>query len=202
MANHAFRLYPRGFLGVNFEHPAERDAFPASQALHRLQYQIESTSNTHQHRIANPTVQALYARYLKGGISTGDFGFRKQVLQAAFAAFGVSHFNEWFFAQYKSPLVTDLHGRFLEDTVRYLETGVRELAMETWGSLVGVAPDDSQVAAPSSYVHAYFGNSEPGITRQARDDSMVNTLQAWCSHPNGVEDLLGTLHLLFGTLTV
>lgn len=161
--------YPRGFTGSKFFQEKEGEA---SQA-----------------------VEQLYHRYINDNQAGQDFEFREKVLKTALGVFGAFNFQQWFFVQYNAAGATDLHVRFLDDTLKFLSTGRREISLENWAALirpsVGAGP-----GKPSELSLRYFCVGE----RYDRDSSWPCTVQDWCAKPGGFEDLLNVLHICFGGL--
>jgi hypothetical protein len=192
------RLFPRGFLGAEIRPQIERTPQPFADAVARQQFRVQDFKTVDSDLFANPHVEALYAKYIKQSATTGDFSFREQILKVALEAFGTMNFEFWFLAQFKSPACGDLHNRFLTDTLRFISEGRREMALETWGALLTITDEGDQVGAIGEYARDYFGMDSNRFVHGRRNTTLVDVLQQWCSHPNGMEDLLGTLHLLFG----
>lgn len=191
------RLYPRGFLGADIKPQVQKTPKPFSDNVMRQTFHVEDFKTAKKDLFANPAVEALYANYIRRSATTGDFAFREQILKAAMSAFGTMSFEFWFLSQYKSPACGDLHNRFLTDTLRFIREGNRELSLETWSALLVITGENDPVGPMSEYAKVFFGiTSNYGQGRQ--NTLLVDVLQQWCSHPNGMEDLLGTLHLLFG----
>jgi hypothetical protein len=192
------RAYPRGFLGPDTG-PSFAQAAKKMSNLGQLNMYYVGEVNKDQSPIdPNVQVEALYARYVKQAGIYGTFEFRKAVVVTAFQAFGTKSFDAWFEAQYQSPGVTDLHGRFLEDTIRFIETGRREMSLETWGSLLRISAEGCTIGKMSEEVQEFFGINRDGRRRHQDHCNLVSVFQEWLSKPNGMEDLIGTLHLLFG----
>lgn len=196
--NTPFKIYPRGFLGVRLEGRVERRALLNDTNLGVRFFQSIMMANRNDVDHSNPDVEALYAQYIRREAQTLSFDYRKKVLIVALAAFGTSQFDFWYRLQLKSPTIADLHRRFLEDTLRFIRTGKREMALETWNVLVTADDKGEQKSELSEYANEFFGISSGGYSRYSQNTSLTEVIQNWCSQPNGFEDLLGTLHVLFG----
>lgn len=199
MAEVPFKVYPRGFLGAMLEDRVEKHTQTRDSILAGLQnYQVRIFGKQNDVDHSNPNVEALYAQYIRRAPDTQSFEFRKKVLIVALHAFGTRQFDFWYHMQCKSPMVGDLHQRFLEDTLRFIATGRRELALETWNALVTVDDTGDHSGQLSLFAREFFGMGRDGTSSATCNTAIVDVIQQWCGFPNGMEDLLGTLHLLFG----
>lgn len=83
---------------------------------------------------------------------------------------------------------TDLHFKFLEDTLKFISTGVRSMNIQMWMQLL-VVPNksfDKELIGKTTYTM----NSD--LYRKA-------TITEWLSKPNGLQDLVYSLYIIFGT---
>lgn len=194
-----FKLYPRGFLGGQL---------PIRLAVKPKPYEIKIRSSanvgviTPQATSADPNkvIETLYSQYVKRSADTTSFEFREAVLIAALSAFGSRNFFTWYMAQLQSPAIGEWHQRFLGDTCRFLMTGKREMTLETWSHLLKTSDESIRPLQPCEVAQRYFGLRGLTVPSDPQQYNLTETIQAWCSQPQGVEDLLGTLHLLFGNL--
>ncbi len=131
-------------------------------------------------------VDLLYGLLIDRAKKHTSLKFRLAVLDAALRLFG--DFDSWVTAQRANTHLVGFNAKFLDDTLRYIATGERELRHENWIELMS----DGRPPIHLASVHPH------AAPRLWQSPSTAKILQQWCSHPNGVEDLLSTLHLLFG----
>lgn len=132
-------------------------------------------------------VGLLYEMSVDRRFSNNRLVFETHVLDAAMRLFG--DFDQWVRTQFQNPQIVGHNRAFLEDTLQFIAGGERELRLENWIELVSEEQADIHLA----------DLRPPRIApRPQQSPSTVKAIQAWCSRPNGLEDLLGTLHLLFG----
>jgi hypothetical protein len=194
-----FKLYPRGFVGGDL---------PIRLAVQPKPYEIRIRAPIRVGVIepqrttvdANLVIETLYSQYIKRSADTQSFEFRESVLIAALAAFGSRNFFTWYQAQLLSPACGEYHLRFLGDTCRFLMTGQREMRLETWSHLLKPTEEVATPAKPCESAAGYFCLGGRAMPTDPQQFNLVETIQRWVSHPQGLEDLLGTLHLLFGNL--
>lgn len=191
------RLYPRGFLGAVLQGD-ELQMRPGylenNRGFHSIQ--VRDLKSRDAYDQPNPQVQLLYTQYIQQSVDSENFDFRRQVLQTALSAFGTPYFNEWFEAQFKNPTAGDLHGRFLVDTLRYIQDGRREMSVQTWSSIVTLeSAKGGRIGEMPQYAREFFRIGQP----YKRPCKMSDIVQDWCAHPAGFDDLLGSLYVLFGS---
>lgn len=199
VSNGGFTIYPRGFLGAVLAPRIEKQPAPFESEYRRLQNNLNLFQSSPAQIAVNENVESLYSKYIRNSYKASSFEFQKLVLITALNAFGTEAFDFWFLKQFESPSVGDLHRKFLEDCLRFISTGRREMPLETWDSLLDYS-DSGEMRGPVSEVTAeFFGISTNGYNRIRRNTMLVDVLQDWCAQPNGLEDLLCSLHVLFGT---
>ena len=181
MAKVLLQLYPRGFLG--------------EQTIPQAGMSSRSRPVPHQ------AVETLYTQYINRAVNTTSTEFRRKVLIVALRAFGTRDFEVWLSSQRQSPAAGDNHKGFLEDTVQFLATGKRDLDVMSWLTILDGGDTGEVSSDHSDLAKEFFGISSNGLNREPRNRSMVDVVQAWCAHPGGIEDILCTLHVLFGNVT-
>lgn len=163
-----FNVYPRGYM---WEVPNTEDVRGriVPQACH-------------------PEVKALLNLWQAPGITPNAWHFRAAAIACAARVFG--DFEKWLMLQLTvNDRVYDLNLRFLEDTIQYIRTGRRATSVENWLMLV-------------------LDNQEPqdGVACLARARASVpfkagefdNFIADWCQWPDGFDDMVCTMHVLFG----
>lgn len=195
-----FKIYPRGFAGR--ELPVRLAERPKPYEIRiRSQRQVGMLVPTPQVLDANQVIETLYSQYIKNSADTLSAEFREAVLVAALKAFGTTNFYSWYMAQLQLPTISEEHVRFLGDICRFITTGMHEFRLETWPYLLKVSSQGVRPFQPCQTARDFFcmkqGTTSPFAPEQF---SLINVIQRWVSQPQGIEDLLGTLHLLFGNL--
>lgn len=194
-----FRLFPRGFLGGNISPHVVKSPRPYSEAVLTHQYTINFHNDTGNSIEPNPEAENVYAAYIKNINITGDFKFKRRVLVLALNAFGTMNFYEWYKLQFRSLSAGDLHNRFLTDTIRFLQTGRRDMSIENWTEILTISDEGDKIGMPTREIRDFFGLTGYDFTEDAKtNDSLLSVIALWCSKPNGFDDLIGTLHILFG----
>ena len=193
-----FKIYPRGFLGAHLRERIERSQRLQENNNGFMPVKFSAFKKPNGVDDFNHEVDGLYASYIKRSADSCSFEFRNKILHAALRAFGTPNFQFWFQSQFASPVLTDLHHRFLDDCLQFITTGRRDQSLETWSAIVHIDNDDAGIGKLSECAQEFFGISANGLHRYPRNTQLIGVIQDWCSQPNGIEDLLGTLHILFG----
>lgn len=137
-------------------------------------------------------VEVLYRWFITRKVNPDAWDYRVKVLAAALRLFG-PNFAKWAALQQRdNPYVYEHNYDFLSDTYGYLAGNDRKLMLQSWEELL--------MEYPSAVVLNTLQNrySEDPVS-VLPSPKTVDVLQAWCSRENGFEDLVYTLHILFGT---
>jgi hypothetical protein len=196
----SFSLYPRGFVGATLGKPMETQPTAFQANLRTMQYSVDMFKPVPITLQANNAIEQLYAQYIRRSADSTSFEFRKKILIAALNAFGAPQFDFWYKLQFQSPVAGDLHARFLDDCLRFMTDGKREMPIETWQAILTVGDTGIRSNDISEYAKEFFGISSNGYNRYSQNTLLVEVIQKWCSQPNGIEDLLCSLHVLFGNV--
>jgi hypothetical protein len=202
MTDVALKIYPRGFLGRPLEPQVKLKAKPFEARLNALAVRVNVFTPQVNSVDANPMVESLYGKWINRAPETVGFDFKEKVLIAALGAFGTENFLDWYASQLYSPVFGDMHRRFLLDTLYFLINGRRNMSIENWTALVSVNDSGEKLEEFNPQEREFFGIKDPDAQyRQPQNRSLYEIIQLWVSHPSGFDDLVSTLHLLFGDLS-
>jgi hypothetical protein len=134
------------------------------------------------------TVVTLYELYANRLVDSTAWTYRRRVLDAALRLF--DRFDEWLLVQSENAHMRGYNLEFIQDTLNFIRTGQRAMSIETWLELLHEQGDVEQGALDPRAAKTYF-------TLQAGEDT-VQLLQNWCAQPRGFQDLVCTLHVMFG----
>ena len=199
-ANNSFMVYPRGFVGAELS-VVQKVNKGIAVNLSNISSVIGAMGGERDTYPHNEEVNAIADTVLRSLPIVETFDFRKRILLIALQAFGTKSFYYWYRAQYKSPIFSDNHSRFLDDTLQFIAQGHRELDCSTW--LRVLAFDDShptyEIATAqrndgmSVKARAFFGGAAEDTNL-----SLNEVIQQWVSHKGGFEDLAITMNIMFG----
>jgi hypothetical protein len=196
-----FKLYPRGFFGRVLPPQFVPTRNKVQARMNSLQVRVNVFQPQVNTLDANPDLEQFYRRWVGEGQSVNTFEFREEVLVAALEAFGTENFYEWYMAQFKSPMFGDLHQRFLEDTLGFIETGTRSMSLQNWMAVVNQTDGGVRQQILGAKAAEFFGVAIPGHRhREPQNRMLLPVIQRWLSHPQGFEDFILSLRIFFGEL--
>lgn len=187
-------IYPRGFLGYDIGLPISVNKDSVTDILSSLKYNRLSKPEPRV-VISNTAVKTLMEQMLFSPKAGQSQEWREAVLTTALKAFGTRSFYEWCSLQEKSPYLSDLHVRFLNDTLRFIQTGVREMSIRNWSLLVHPSQTPHKAAVTYDY-RKFFGVGQATIMN--RSALLRDIIPTWVARPGGYADLLQTLNIVFG----
>lgn len=136
------------------------------------------------------SINDLYNLYMSGKINHQGWGYRKEVIAAA--ARLLKNFPSFISMQRDNPYLYGYNYDFLQDTVNYIATGKRQLSIQAWKELMFEhMPPSGDYKTRSRFV------VKPEAVEFINKD-VSEVVSQWCSHPNGFEDLLLSMVMIFG----
>lgn len=187
-------VYPRGFAGFDIGLPI-RIIKPSNAQIFKSIVHNNNFARENKVVISNTDVESLWNQLTNGDRFVSNASFREAILKAALIAFGTKDFREWVALQESNTYLTTTHNRFINDTFNFIKEGTRGLNIQMWMQLLA-AEKTGDMASIKINTEKYFNTKSPIHMRESV--SLKETIIKWVSMPNGFEDLLGTLHVLFG----
>lgn len=139
----------------------------------------------------DPDVNKLFDDLMQHREPVHSWEFRRRALLVAMNMF--NEFYRWAMEQQNNADISGYNYDFLLDTLGYINTGKRgALTTVNWLSLVD---EEKQV---SRSTHAFRAVPLPLGNFSNNAEEVV---ARWCSHPNGIEDMVVSLYVLFGRPT-
>lgn len=137
---------------------------------------------------SDAVIESLYKVYMGYLVNPDSWEYRKRVIAQCSKLFG--NFRSWLVLQLVgNDYIYGLNLEFLRDTVQYIRTGHRDMSVFSWQELLLEHPDvHPGTAGPHRLVD--FG------LQDAKE--FDNFIGLWCSKPGGFEDMLCTVHVLYG----
>lgn len=151
-------------------------------------------TNAYVQRPGDNKIHDLFMEFVNFPGRAGYWEFRRKVVQEGLRLF-TGNYN-WFIRQDSNAQVTGYAYEFLQDTLRFVATGRRRLSIHTWPSMLMEDPDGGLTLVENRHdirqlFHALHLSTSP--------EAMI---QKWLSQKDGFDDMMYTLHLLFGTISV
>ncbi len=135
------------------------------------------------------SIELLFRTLVDRTTNTRSWPFYESVLTNALRLFG--DLNDWFKEQLSNPNLIGYNRQFIHDTINFIEGGQRELPVRTWYDLVSEG-------GAGHHAHAIPQRLQDNKLLLRASEPSLELMQKWVSQPNGLEDLLNTMHLLFG----
>ena len=142
--------------------------------------------------IPNPNIDKLMNEYTNKAINCMNFGFVIDTIEIAIHAFGTNSFKSWYIAQHKSPVTTALHIRFLNETIDFILTGERRTNVFTWLNLLACTENTGNYTLVDSTV---LNKIDSGGIKTIKELLII-----WLRKENGLNDLIMSLFILFGSV--
>lgn len=121
---------------------------------------------------------------------------REKVLYLAKVAFGEKP-KKWF-TDNSMASTSRRKMDFLLDTVRFIQTGKRQMSVQNWRDLLPTL-DDPVSVKPEDRVDVNADKYYKDLVIYMKVCNTVDMLCHWCSQPKGFQDLVCTLDILFGS---
>lgn len=187
-------IYPRGFAGFDIGLPI-RVTKPTNAAIFKSILHNNSSLRENKNVMSNTDVEGLWKGLTNGNSYISNESFREAILISALNAFGTKNFYEWIDLQINNQYLGNDHVRFINDTFNFIKTGQRSLNIAFWLQLLA-GNNDNNGNRVKVNLDNFFPSNRP---LHLRDTTLVkDIIIKWVSQPNGFEDLLGSLHILFG----
>jgi hypothetical protein len=189
-----YRVYPRGFLGASLGEQLKATERPLAIQLQRHTYHPDWFKGSKAPREVNRNIERMWRHLNDHHNAIDDIEFREKILTVALNAFGTKNFHDWLSIQLSGPSTGDLHMDFITDTLRFIETGKRQLNLHSWTTMLSLS-EVKHNETPNEGQFAWFFQNEAG---RPKNMDLVDVIQRWCSQPGGFADLAQTLHVFFG----
>lgn len=142
-------------------------------------------------RQGDPRVHALFVEFTNHPKTAVTWDFQKRVIDLAQDLFQGEY--SWFIRQDSNALLKDQNYAFVLDTVRFIATGRRRFSIHTWPALVTY---EVPVVKESVQGRRDIFLLSEELKVPLNSDKFI---QQWLSQKNGFNDMMYTLHMLFGS---
>lgn len=208
-----FQIYPRGFVGARLRSRITRSSGSSEITVAAVQNTFQITKAEDETIQGHPDIDRLWKRYLSEPILHINFDFRQECVKAALDAFGTKSFSDWVSAQRSSPAFGDLHEDFIDDLMRFALKGQRDTDLAVWANILNYRDVDAHANKTPSDVYVELhgayqiggaqtdtSDGQMPMAPELRNISTTSFLAQWHSRENGFDDMMRTMHILFGTV--
>lgn len=189
--------YPSGFVAYSVGWPVQHYNADLETKLAAVRFSKVAAAKE-KSVISNPIIEMLFKQWREMGRKPTQVDFLEDVCSAALQAFGTTNVYEWFHMQVQNPYFTANHREFLNETLRFIETGQRRFSHATWAKILRfqmATPQDAQ----TEYIYQDFFRTNARTSALLKPASDIYSFIArWLAQPGGFDDMLKTLHIIFG----
>lgn len=139
----------------------------------------------------------LYNKWLGNPQCLREFDTREQIIKHAKVLFGNPSIFKWMQLQLEHGEIGNLHEAFILDTLEFLTGKDRRIQVAQWISLLekaiksqAIQIDLAKFFDREKYPQPIYTDTLPG--------QLTDILQIWINRPQGYEDLLISLYVIFG----
>lgn len=142
----------------------------------------------------DPEIDRLIRIFENENKKVRSFEFREEFLVAIKNAFKCNKLSDWVLEQKFSPYYSSIHNRFIEDTIRFISKGEREVSIDSWkGIIYPRAATQADLNIPYSDEMKYY--------LKEYNPTLNVVFSEWTSRVGGWEDLFTTVGIIFSGLT-
>lgn len=140
-------------------------------------------------------VDELYEEWSKNNTLIKTMEFREKIIKAAKNAFNNISIYNWLNIQKYANTVTSTHVNFISETIDFVLGSPRSIQTSQWIRLLEVSEKAQSINLD---IDKYFNKNN--IQNQVKFSSSLLTdfIVTWVSQPNGFEDMLLSLYVIFG----
>lgn len=186
-------VYPRGFAAYATGWPILRVEGDFSVQNASVRY---ANANARERvSISAGNVEALYKSFMSHQRSPKSLDFIEDLYAIAVNAFGTTSFYDWLHMQNQNPYFTSNHRDFINETLEFIFGKDRRVSMGSWRTIVLLHMNETGPVRLGYRYQQFF------LTNSKEDQSVTSIVRRWLARPGGAQDLLSTLHILFGDVT-
>lgn len=139
-------------------------------------------------------LETLYRLCVNRQANPDGWTYRSRVLQSAIRLFG--DFAQWMQLQERNPYLYGMNYDFLQDTYAYIRGQQRMCSPFTWIEIMNEHPQ------PTDGRRNLRNTISPADILPTSRGKTPEVIAAWCARPDGFEDMLFSMHVMFGYPTV
>lgn len=142
----------------------------------------------------HPEVVELWRDYTTPGCRENGWTFYRRAIRLAMTLFSTQ--ENFFKAADRNPSIHGYNYEFIMDTVRFIVTGQRNISVHMWPDLVNHS-DEGMIDVDRRHTMLDFLKGYSS----SMDQSTTGLIQRWIAQPDGINDLIHSLNILFGDIT-
>lgn len=140
-------------------------------------------------------IDDLYEEWSKDTKLVKTMDFRERIIKATKKSFNSTSIYNWFNMQSNATTVTSLHENFILETINFVLGIPRNIQTSQWVRLLEISEKAQSVTINvDKFFNQELYRNEIKFSSSLLSDFIVG----WTSQPNGFEDLLLSLYVIFG----
>lgn len=183
-------VYPRGYAAYDVGWPILREEATLNERVATARFSRVNARETNT--ISATNVERLYTDLKTLKYSQGSPELIADTFSVFCNAFGTHNFFEWLTMQRQNVYFTRDHAAFLMECLEYAFTGVRRTSFSPWYTLLHHGTPKADKVENFNFERYFFDEAR-------RYANVQNLALMWMARPNGVSDMVSTLHVIFGT---
>lgn len=183
-------VYPRGFAGYSVGWPIVR--VESDLSVQNVAARYANLNARERVSVSAGNVEALYKEFMAQYRTPKSLSFIEDLYAVAVNAFGTANFYDWLHMQTQNPFFTSDHRDFLNETLEFIFGRERLVSMGSWRVVVNFHMNEAGPVVKDYRYQQYFLDRDPSL------QSVTSIVRTWMARPGGAQDLLATLHILFG----
>lgn len=183
-------VYPRGFAGYSVGWPIVR--VESDVSVQNVAARYANVSARERVSVSAGNVEALYKAFMTQQRTPKSLDFIEDLYVIAVNAFGTASFYDWLHMQTQNPYFTSDHRDFLNETLEFIFGRERLVSMGSWRMVVQLHMNETGPVTNDYRYQQFF------LGRPPEEQAVTSVVRRWIARPGGAQDLLATLHILFG----
>lgn len=122
--------------------------------------------------------------------------FRDRIIKAALTAFNSLSFYNWVELQSLPDTTGSLHEKFLDETIKFILLGTREINIVQWIRLLEA---DTKTLSINFTFKKFFDVDQRNNSLRFQSNLTTDVIHYWVSHVDGFQDLMISLYVIFGS---
>lgn len=183
-------VYPRGFAAYGVGWPIVRVDNDLSVANAAARY--ANVNSRERVSMSAGNIENLYKAFMTNQRSPKSLDFVTDLYAVAVNAFGTTSFYDWLHMQTQNPYFTSDHRDFLNETLEFIFGRERLVSMGSWRMIIRYHMNETGPVVNDYRYQQFF------LNRGKEEQAVTSVIRRWIARPSGAQDLLATLHILFG----
>lgn len=187
------QLYKSGFVGLSALPTPTTARETQLRTIDNMMVQLTTSEDPLKSLVSSPRIQSLGGELLNTYSALNNFKKRHAFLEELLGVLPTANYAQWCMIQAESPLFSETHRDFLEDTARYVLEGNRRMNIHNWVSLFG--HHRLEVRSKPAKFSGWFMDE---LKQNYSAYRFTNFYSKWQAKRDGAMDLVKTFTMIYG----